>query len=243
MHPVAHTGARLLAAAGIGFILVASGCGSKNKTTAPPPPPPAPALITQIVSIDPSVVEPNTSFSATIYGAGFMEGATVFFGSTEMPKVRVEGMNTLKVAASPLQPGVYDVIVENPGGGRATLRSGLTVKAKETGDCDFVRVNFDFDQSYVRSDASSELSKHVSCWQARTGTITVEGHCDERGTVEYNLALGSRRAESVKSFMTNKGVSSSRIKTVSYGEERPLERGSNESAWAANRRADITSKE
>jgi peptidoglycan-associated lipoprotein len=243
MVTLAHTSARLLAAAGVGLLLVASGCGSKNNESAPPPPPPAPALITQIVSIEPSVVEPNQAFSATIYGVGFLEGATVKFGTVPQPKVRLEGMNTIKLASGPMAPGVYDVIVSNPGGGTATLRSGLTVKAAETGDCDFVRVNFDFDQSYVRSDASSELSKHTSCWQARTGTITVEGHCDARGTTEYNLALGSRRAESVKSHLTSKGVSSSRVKTVSYGEERPVANGSSESAWAQNRRADITSKD
>lgn len=242
MHSNALRSGRLMVALGLGLILFAPGC-KKGGDPTPPPPPPPPALVTQIVSIDPAVAEPNQAFPAKIYGAGFMEGAKVYFNSTEIPKVRLEGMNTIKVAVGPMDAGVYDVKVTNPDGSSATLRSGLTIKAADTGDCDFVRIQFDFDKSNIRSSASSELGEHISCWQARTGSITVEGHCDERGTIEYNLALGSRRAESTKSYMTNKGVSGSRIKTVSYGEERPIERGSNESAWAANRRADIISKE
>ena len=108
---------------------------------------------------------------------------------------------------------------------------------------DFVRVYFDYDQSFVRSDASSELSKNVGCWQARTTPISIEGHCDERGTVEYNIALGNRRAQSAKSYLQNQGISGSRITTVSYGEERPVARGGGESAYSQNRRADIYSKE
>ena len=167
----------------------------------------------------------------------------MFFGSIEMPKARVENPNTIKLASGPLPAGTYDVTVENSDGSRATLRSGLSVKAKSTGACDFVRVNFDFDQSYVRSDASSSLNSHVACYQARTGNINVEGHADARGTTEYNLALGNRRAQAVVTHLKNKGVGSSRLTYVSYGEERPVERASTEAAWAANRRADIYSQE
>jgi peptidoglycan-associated lipoprotein len=67
--------------------------------------------------------------------------------------------------------------------------------------------------------------------------ITIEGHCDERGTNEYNLALGDRRAESVKTFLTDLGVDRSRLTTVSFGEERPFVRGQGEAVWAQNRRA------
>ena len=67
--------------------------------------------------------------------------------------------------------------------------------------------------------------------------VTIEGHCDERGTVEYNLALGDRRAESAKAYLVNLGIPASRIETVSYGEERPVDPGHNEAAWARNRRA------
>jgi peptidoglycan-associated lipoprotein len=73
--------------------------------------------------------------------------------------------------------------------------------------------------------------------QSRATTITVEGHCDERGTVEYNFALGQKRAESVKEHLVKMGVEGSRIKTVSYGKETPSDTGHSEDAWAKNRRA------
>lgn len=242
MKSVVSGGNRLFIAFGIGMLLLAPGCKKGGDPLPPPPPPPSPATIMQVVSIDPSTVQPNAGFPAKIYGAGFFEGATVFFGSIEMPKARVENPNTIKLASGPLPAGTYDVTVENSDGSRATLRSGLVVKAA-TGDCNFVRVNFDFDMANIRSDASSTLNKHIACYQARTGNINVEGHADARGTTEYNLALGNRRAQAVVTHLKNKGVGSSRLTYVSYGEERPVERGSNEAAWAANRRADIHSKE
>jgi peptidoglycan-associated lipoprotein len=69
--------------------------------------------------------------------------------------------------------------------------------------------------------------------------IVIEGHCDERGTAEYNIALGERRAKSVKRYLINLGVDSSQLSTISYGEERPADPGHNEAAWAKNRRAEF----
>jgi len=69
--------------------------------------------------------------------------------------------------------------------------------------------------------------------------ITVEGHCDERGTDAYNIALGERRAEAVKNFLVDLGISANRLNTISYGEERPIVLGQNESSWAKNRRAQL----
>ena len=71
---------------------------------------------------------------------------------------------------------------------------------------------------------------------------TIEGHCDERGTSEYNLALGDRRATSAKNFLVDLGISASRLTTISYGEERPIDPGQNEDAWAKNRRCHFTIK-
>ena len=68
-------------------------------------------------------------------------------------------------------------------------------------------------------------------------SVTIEGHCDERGTREYNLALGDRRANSVKNFLVNNGVAASQLSTISYGKERPVATGSDEASWAQNRRA------
>ena len=100
------------------------------------------------------------------------------------------------------------------------------------------RVFFDFDKSDLRPDAIDTLNRQAD-WMNANGSITVavEGHCDERGTREYNLALGERRAASAKQYLESMGVSGGRMETVSYGKERPAVLGSNEAAWAQNRRA------
>ena len=74
---------------------------------------------------------------------------------------------------------------------------------------------------------------------SKSAVIQIEGHCDERGTVEYNLALGERRAQSVKNFLTQLGVEGARLSTISYGEEKPVVQGHTEDAWAKNRRAEF----
>lgn len=99
-------------------------------------------------------------------------------------------------------------------------------------------VHFDFDKYNLKPEASKILDGQAAWLKKHPGTkIIVEGHCDERGTREYNLALGERRANSVKSYLVALGVSSSRITVISYGKERPIALGSNEKAWAQNRRA------
>ena len=101
-------------------------------------------------------------------------------------------------------------------------------------------VFFDFDQWSIREDQKEVMAKN-SQWLKSNPSVKVrlEGHCDERGTAEYNLALGQKRAEGVKSFLEGLGISSQRLTTVSYGEERPLDPEHNEAAWAKNRRVDI----
>jgi peptidoglycan-associated lipoprotein len=99
-------------------------------------------------------------------------------------------------------------------------------------------IYFDFDQSVIRADAQEILKKKAEYLRENPGSsVVIEGHCDERGTAEYNLALGERRALSAKAFLMNMGISSSRLSTLSYGEERPVDPGSNEEAWDRNRRA------
>lgn len=97
---------------------------------------------------------------------------------------------------------------------------------------------FEFDSSTLGAEAQAILKAKAE-WMARNAhlNIVIEGHCDNRGTTEYNLALGERRAESVKRYLQDLGVAEERIRTISYGEERPLAAGNDESAWAKNRRA------
>jgi peptidoglycan-associated lipoprotein len=99
-------------------------------------------------------------------------------------------------------------------------------------------VHFALDQFDLDSEARAILDSQARWLAANPNTrATIEGHCDERGTREYNLALGDRRANSAKNFLVARGVSPSRITTISYGKERPIALGSDEGAWAQNRRA------
>jgi peptidoglycan-associated lipoprotein len=100
------------------------------------------------------------------------------------------------------------------------------------------RVFFDFDSSVITSEGQATLQKQATYLRSKSGlNVTVEGHCDERGTREYNLALGERRASAAKNYLVSLGVDASRIQTISYGKERPAVTGSDESAWSQNRRA------
>jgi peptidoglycan-associated lipoprotein len=99
---------------------------------------------------------------------------------------------------------------------------------------------FDFDRYNIRPDAQVLLSQNgKSLMENPTVTIRIEGNCDERGTEQYNLALGSRRAQSAKDYLVTYGIDASRMTTISYGKERPLALGHNEAAWAKNRRDDF----
>jgi peptidoglycan-associated lipoprotein len=99
-------------------------------------------------------------------------------------------------------------------------------------------IHFDFDKSAIRGDAIPVLDGNAALMAKYPEfNIVVEGHCDERGTIEYNLALGDRRATMAKKSLVERGVAPGRISTISYGEERPVDPGHNEAAWAKNRRA------
>ena len=100
------------------------------------------------------------------------------------------------------------------------------------------RVFFGYDSSDLDADAQELLQDQVA-WlkQYPAVSVTVEGHCDERGTREYNLALGEKRAQAVKNYLLSLGVSSERVSTISYGKERPAVVGSNDNAWSQNRRS------
>lgn len=101
-------------------------------------------------------------------------------------------------------------------------------------------IHFDYDQASVRAADQGVLDRKATILQANSGVrIRVSGHADERGSDEYNLALGNRRAAAAKRYLEGKGVDGARIEAVSYGEERALDQGSDENAWAQNRRAEF----
>ena len=134
--------------------------------------------------------------------------------------------------------------------GQTGQTTGQGTQRPPTGTEDDLRTNpklakrsvyFDYDSNAVKDEFRPVVQAHSKYMTAdkRDSKIRIEGNCDERGSREYNLALGQRRAEAVKKVMTVLGVQDGRIETVSFGEEKPQSQGHDESAWAQNRRADI----
>jgi peptidoglycan-associated lipoprotein len=143
-----------------------------------------------------------------------------------------------------LPPAPGDAVVADPnaglGTGQGTGNGGVTPGS----DADFRRsvtsntINFGLDQYDIDPQARTILDSQAE-WLTRNPQVrvTIEGHCDERGTREYNLALGDRRANAAKNYLAARGIAPSRLTTISYGSERPQALGSDEGAWAQNRRA------
>ncbi len=157
-------------------------------------------------------------------------GMTIFTGCAEKTTVvKDEAVQQQKTeAAQPTQTGTAPAVHEQA----TKVEAAVTVEA-------VIRdINFDFDQSNIRPDAREILKENADILLKKGAVrVTIEGYCDERGTAEYNMALGERRAQEAKKYLVNLGVKAAQIKTISYGEERPLDPGHNEDAWAKNRRA------
>ena len=109
----------------------------------------------------------------------------------------------------------------------------------DNGTCQLKRVSFGFNESTLDGSAESTLKDDADCIQKRKIGVTLEGNADERGTEEYNLHLGARRAASAKKYLQSMGVESNKLKTISYGKERPINPGHDEAAWTENRRVDV----
>lgn len=227
-------------------LLMASKCGRKTTTDENIGAGEAndPSVRLQLINLDPSEVGPGQAFSTTIYGSGIEKGASVWLGSAAMNDVSWRSESSLVVRSPPLTAGEYDVKVRNPSGQEATLRGGLWVNPNyrdpnASTACARLTVYFDYDSSSLSAAAQKTLDANVACLSALGSTVRVEGHCDERGTTEYNIALGQRRADAIQRYLVARGVPPSRLRTISYGEERPADRGSSESAYAANRRGEL----
>jgi peptidoglycan-associated lipoprotein len=124
-----------------------------------------------------------------------------------------------------------------PGGQSCDRGACVTATGQER--CDWSPVAFDFNEAQLTAQARSRLSDLADCIKQLPGRVVLEGHADERGTEEYNLQLSNRRAESVRRYLTNLGVSAQKLESVGYGETRPIASGSNEDAWARNRRVEF----
>jgi peptidoglycan-associated lipoprotein len=114
-------------------------------------------------------------------------------------------------------------------------------KAQKVAEFEAQKIYFDFDKSDLKPESKAVLKKKAEFLATYTEfALRIDGHCDERGTNEYNLALGERRANSAKQYLVDLGVSAHRISTVTYGEERPADPGHNEAAWSKNRRDEFS---
>jgi len=223
--------------------LALGGCKKKAAPPPPPPPPPPPAP-TASIAVNPSSIQAGQSASLT-------------WQTSNATDVSIDGIGAVQPngsqSVSPTDSTTYHLVAKGSGGTQeATARLTVTpaaappppptpnVSDEELFSQNIKDVYFDYDKSDVRGDQQASVQADAQfLGQHQNMNITIEGHCDERGSTEYNLALGDQRASSVKSALTSAGVSASRIKTISYGKEKPFCTESNEACWQQNRRGHI----
>jgi peptidoglycan-associated lipoprotein len=168
-------------------------------------------------------------------------------------KKQVKTSDTAAAPAAPSAPGQATpapegIVTETmkPPADTQTARAAEAaegIAATQEKPSPFQDIHFDFNMSVVRADAKSTLSSVADYMKKNKGAkLLIEGHCDERGTAEYNMALGDRRAEAARAYLVSLGVPASALSTVSFGKEKPLDPGNNDVAWAKNRRAHFVVK-
>jgi len=173
--------------------------------------------------------------------------ATVAVGCAKKQTVKSGVDSGAPVGTAPAAPGVTETPVQEtpapPVMAAKPAEAAPGVAVTEEKPSQFADVLFDFDKSELRDDAK-KTSQDVAAFMKKTpgAKVLVEGHCDERGTAEYNMALGDRRATAVKNYIVSLGIPAASLSTVSFGEERPLDPGHTEDAWTKNRRAHFVLK-
>jgi peptidoglycan-associated lipoprotein len=229
---------RALILTGAAALLLVAGC-AKKKTAPPPPPPPPPPAPTASLSANPDTVQSG-------------QATTLTWQTQNATDINIEGVGAVEASGSktvsPTESTTYRLTAKGPGGTQeATAR--VTVSAppppaqpSETEEQMFARsvqdVFFDYDKYDIRPEAQQSLQQAAAFLKQHANlNFTIEGHCDERGSTEYNLALGDKRANSAKSALVQDGVNASRIRTISYGKEKPFCTEANEQCWQQNRRA------
>jgi peptidoglycan-associated lipoprotein len=224
--------------AALAVLMVLAGCKKK-----PPPPPPA----------TPPPPQPTASLTANPNSIQQGESTTLTWQTTNATDVTLEGIGAVQANGSqqvtPTQSTTYRLIAKGAGGtqeatARVTVAQPPPPPPMTTNLSDEQLFNqnvkdafFDYDKSDIRPDAQQALMADAAFLQQHPNIrFTVEGHCDERGSTEYNLGLGDRRATAVKSFLVQQGVSADRIRTISYGKEKPFCTEHTEDCWQQNRR-------
>ena len=224
----------------LGAVMMLGACKKKAAPPPPPPPPPPPAP-TASISVSPASIQAGQSASLT-------------WQTTNATDVSIDGIGAVQPngsqSVSPTDSMTYHLVAKGSGGTQeATTRLTVTQPpppppppAPTVTDEDLFNQNikdiyFDYDKSDIRADQRASIQADMTfLTQHPNMSFTIEGHCDERGSTEYNLALGDKRASAVKDELTTAGISASRIKTISYGKEKPFCTESNEACWQQNRR-------
>jgi peptidoglycan-associated lipoprotein len=234
---------RALWVAGLVATIVTGGCKKKPIAQAPkqevPAPPPAQPTVT--LSADPTSISKGDSSTLSWTSTN----ATQLTIAPEVGTVTAEGSTKV----TPSDSTSYTITAGGPGGSaNATARVTVSVPTPPVEPPPSPDINelfrrevrdayFDFNKADIRSDARDALTHDADFLRNNPGIrITIEGHCDERGSTEYNLALGDRRAGAVKQYLFSLGISADRISTVSFGKEKPFCSQSNEACWQQNRR-------
>ena len=224
----------------LGAILFLGAC--HKKATPPPPPPPPPAPV------------PSATLTASPEAIDKGQSATLTWQTTNATDVSIEGIGALQPNGSqqvtPTESTTYTLTAKGAGGTQ-TATARVTVNAPPppppppapslTDEQLFAQnvkdIYFDYDKADVRPDQQSLVQANAAFLQQHPNmSVTLEGHCDERGSTEYNLALGDNRASAVTNALVAAGVPADRIKTVSFGKEKPFCTASNEACWQQNRR-------
>jgi peptidoglycan-associated lipoprotein len=221
-----------------------AGCAKKPAAAPPPPPPPPPPAARPSVSLQANPTSVNKGDSSTLSWTS--TDATQLTISPDVGAVTAQGSTKV----SPSDSTTYTITASGPGGS-ADSSVRVTVAApppppppQPTGPTDdqlFLQevkdAYFDFNKADIRTDAREALGKTAEFLRGHPQIkATIEGHCDERGSTEYNLVLGDRRAAAVKNYLVQLGISADRLNTVSYGKEKPFCTQSNEECWQTNRR-------
>ena len=225
----------------LGAILFLGACHKKTAPPPPPPPPPPPAP-TATLTANPEAIDKGQS-------------STLTWQTSNATDVSIDGIGAVQPngpqQVTPTESTTYTLNAKGAGGTQ-TATARVTVNAPPpppppppqttmTEEQLFAQnvkdVYFDYDKSDLRGDQQSVVQADAAFLQQHPNmSFTVEGHCDERGSTEYNLALGDNRASAVKNALVAAGVSADRVKTVSFGKEKPFCTESNESCWQQNRR-------